>query len=57
MTEFREHGFSAAIAKPFTLEELNRTLHSLNLAPPDNDEIQRLPQIDLSRIPKNLTLH
>jgi PAS domain S-box-containing protein len=29
VTEFQAHGFSAAIAKPFTLQELNATLHSV----------------------------
>jgi CheY-like chemotaxis protein len=57
MTEFREHGFAAAIAKPFTLDELNRALHSLNLAPTQNDGMRRLPHIDLNRVPKTLTVH
>jgi PAS domain S-box-containing protein len=29
VTEFESHGFRAAIAKPFTLQELNATLHSV----------------------------
>jgi len=29
VTEFQAHGFRAAIAKPFTLQELNATLHSV----------------------------
>ena len=29
VTEFEAHGFRAAIAKPFTLQELNATLHSV----------------------------
>jgi PAS domain S-box-containing protein len=30
MTDFRSHGFKAALPKPFTLEELSRTLQSLH---------------------------
>ena len=30
MTDFRSHGFKAALPKPFTLEELNRTVQSLH---------------------------
>jgi CheY-like chemotaxis protein len=30
-TEFQEYGFKAVIAKPFTLEELERTLHEVML--------------------------
>ncbi len=30
MTEFRSHGFKAALPKPFTLEELSRTVRSLH---------------------------
>jgi PAS domain S-box-containing protein len=33
VTEFEAHGFRAAIAKPFTLQELNSTLHSVINAP------------------------
>lgn len=33
MAEFREHGFAAVITKPFTLEELSRTLHSVRSVP------------------------
>jgi len=29
VTEFREHGFDAVITKPFTLQELSATLHSV----------------------------
>ena len=29
MTDFKEYGFKAVIGKPFTLEELNKTLHSV----------------------------
>ena len=29
VTEFRDYGFKAVITKPFTLEELNATLHSV----------------------------
>ena len=30
MTDFRSHGFKAALPKPFTLEELSRTMQSLH---------------------------
>ena len=29
LTDFREYGFKASIAKPYTLEELDSTLHSI----------------------------
>ena len=29
MTRYRDYGFKAVIAKPFTLEELNTTLHAV----------------------------
>ena len=29
MTEYRDYGFKGVISKPFTLEELNTTLHSV----------------------------
>jgi two-component system cell cycle sensor histidine kinase/response regulator CckA len=32
VTEFREHGFKASIAKPYTLEELDATLHAVMAA-------------------------
>jgi two-component system cell cycle sensor histidine kinase/response regulator CckA len=32
MTEFEKFGFKAAIAKPFTLEELSKTLRSVTTA-------------------------
>ncbi len=34
ITEFRQHGFTAAITKPFSLEELSRTLRSIHNDPP-----------------------
>ena len=32
VTEFQAHGFRAAIAKPFTLQELNATMRSVMTA-------------------------
>jgi DNA-binding NarL/FixJ family response regulator len=29
MTDFKDFGFKAVIGKPFTLDELNKTLHSV----------------------------
>ncbi len=31
MTEYRDYGFKGVISKPFTLEELNATLHSVHV--------------------------
>ena len=33
LTEFRDHGFQAAITKPFTLQELSSTLRTVIAAP------------------------
>lgn len=61
MTEFREHGFMAAIAKPFTLEELSRTLHSLSLTRTrtrtHQDGMDQFPPMNPDRLLKTFTVH
>jgi PAS domain S-box-containing protein len=59
ITDFREHGFIAAIAKPFTLDELSRTLQSLNLTrtPAHQDAMNQFPHVDPNQLPKSFTVH
>lgn len=40
MTDFREHGFAAALNKPFGLAELSRTLKDIGVSSPDDGEVR-----------------